>query len=134
MERRWISVISHPHYWRLLAYVIFPTICTWEMINFFNGSFKVGHCVLLCTVVCSPKVKRKCNINSKLAKYAQKLLRQSSTTPSFINQDDLTVRWLISLRSFELRTADGLPLLPMLLSWVREMAFLSFEWTLEHEM
>uniref|UniRef100_A0A0P5RMU8 DmX protein 2 n=1 Tax=Daphnia magna TaxID=35525 RepID=A0A0P5RMU8_9CRUS len=79
----------------------------------------VGHRVLLYTSVSSPAVKERFN-NSKIAKN-HKLARQTSQTSSF-NQDDVTVRWL-RLRSLELRTADGLPPLPMHLSWVRDGIF-----------
>lgn len=96
--------------------------------------------MLLYTSVSSPAVKERFN-NSKIAKN-HKLARQTSQTSSF-NQDDVTVRfdtlveererkdnfnfstdsrWL-RLRSLELRTADGLPPLPMHLSWVRDGIF-----------
>ncbi|XP_046448229.1 dmX-like protein 2 isoform X2 [Daphnia pulex] len=79
----------------------------------------VGHRVLLYTSVSSPAVKERFN-NSKIVKNP-KLARQTSQTSTF-NQDDVTVRWL-RLRSLELRTADGLPPLPMHLSWVRDGIF-----------
>ena len=48
--------------------------------------------------------------------------QSSSTTAAGLSQEDVTVRWL-RLRSVELRTADGLPPLPMHLSWVRDGIF-----------
>ena len=92
-------------------------ICPFKIYFFL---FQVGHRVLLYTAVSSPAVKERFN-NSKIAKNPQKLARQSSTNSSF-NQEDVTVRWL-RLRSLELKTADGLPPLPMHLSWVRDGIF-----------
>ena len=82
-------------------------------------TLQVGHRVLLYTAVSSPAVKEKFH-SYKLTKSPKSLLRQSSCTA--LRSDEVAIRWL-RLRSVQLQTADGLPPLPMHLSWVRDGIF-----------